>query len=183
MHPRSFLGGDDSSAHDMSTGGALFRSLPRQHILTVRMDTPEPWNVQATSASQDIDNLRCDAISCGDKKSQQKELTQVTYTLKTILAAGQCFDVTDGNAAGVGGGMGPSIPPNGLQLTISASPIATISTDSYERYKADNNASVFNNSMLIEPPISSDTLVMQVQYYSYYRTLSENTMIYLLLNA
>ncbi len=33
-------------------GGVLFSSLPRQHTLTVRLDTPEPWNVQSARAVQ-----------------------------------------------------------------------------------------------------------------------------------
>jgi hypothetical protein len=31
---------------------AYFTDLPRQHVLTVRVDVPEPWNVQATDAAQ-----------------------------------------------------------------------------------------------------------------------------------
>ena len=35
-----------------SSSSAHFTNLPRQHVLTVRMDVPEPWNVQATDAVQ-----------------------------------------------------------------------------------------------------------------------------------
>ena len=35
-----------------SSSSANFADLPRQHVLTVRMDVPEPWNVQATDAVQ-----------------------------------------------------------------------------------------------------------------------------------
>ena len=45
--------------------GALFSSLPRHHILTMRMDVPEAWNVQSIRAIQDVDNLRCDDVTCG----------------------------------------------------------------------------------------------------------------------
>ena len=34
--------------------GAVFSSLPKQHTLTVRIDAPEQWNVQATRAIQVI---------------------------------------------------------------------------------------------------------------------------------
>lgn len=37
---------------------ASFESLPRRDTLTQRLDTPEPWNVQASAALQDLDNLR-----------------------------------------------------------------------------------------------------------------------------
>ena len=85
---------------------ALFTNLPRQHVLTVRVDIPEPWNVQTKAASQDIDNLRCvPGKSCGDLTSPpsalssryKQDLTQVVYGLKNILVAGQCF-TTDGQS-------------------------------------------------------------------------------------
>lgn len=37
---------------------ASFERLPTRDILTQRLDTPEPWNVQALAALQDVDNLR-----------------------------------------------------------------------------------------------------------------------------
>ena len=104
---------DVGAAHAVSTAAARFTSLPRQHTLTVRMDTPEPWNVQSSVAQQDIDNLRCTATLCGDPSSASPDSTAVTYTLKNVLVAGQCFE---GGAAGSRyGGM----PPNGLQLTLT----------------------------------------------------------------
>jgi UDP-glucose:glycoprotein glucosyltransferase len=41
-----------SSSTTSSAAKAVFQSLPRQHTLTVRIDAPEPWNIQATSAIQ-----------------------------------------------------------------------------------------------------------------------------------
>ena len=55
---------------------------------------------QASAAYQDIDNLRCQQTSpdstaiirCGDPHTEAAaELTRVTYALKTLLVAGQCF--------------------------------------------------------------------------------------------
>ena len=97
------------SSHDQDNARATFRSLPRQHTLTVRIDAPEPWNIQASSALQDIDNLRCDAGACGDAGSRQKDTTEVSYTLKNMLVVGQCFET---------GLLGGYQPPNGLQLVL-----------------------------------------------------------------
>lgn len=47
---QNYSGG--SSVLPSSSSSALFTDLPRQHVLTVRMDVPEPWNVQATDAVQ-----------------------------------------------------------------------------------------------------------------------------------
>lgn len=109
----------DSSS---STSSARFANLPRQHVLTARMDIPEPWNVQAISALQDIDNLRCsnkfcgdDAIIGGDRRidNSKFELTSISYVLKNIIVAGQCFDSEGGDTSRY------SLPPNGLQLTLT----------------------------------------------------------------
>lgn len=121
-----------------NNGKAVFRFLPRQHTLTVRIDSPEPWNVQATLASQDIDSLRCDSSGCGDLSPEgiQTDVTRVTYTLKNILIAGQCFEELRAR-------QGQLSPPNGLQLTLMPT-----------RIGGENAA--FNQSR-----IRSDTLVMQ----------------------
>jgi len=75
---------------------AKFQSLPRQHILTMRMDTPEIWNVQASKAAQDMDNLRCDSLLCGDDGTTT---TRVEYNLKNMIVVGQCFDWVEKIAA------------------------------------------------------------------------------------
>ena len=92
---------------DDETPAAIFNDLPKNHILTVRPDVPESWNTQALIATQDIDNLRCDAVSCGDGGTKT---SKVVYKLKSLLIAGQCFESTD---------RGRSMPPNGLQLVLS----------------------------------------------------------------
>jgi len=108
----------------------------------VRVDAPEAWNIQASAAFQDIDNLRCDLLNppanapapaggrkCGDPDTPPaSELTKVTYALKTLLVAGQCFQ----NAAGAPPGS-PLLrqhgaPPNGLQLTLSPTAAAKNTT-------------------------------------------------------
>lgn len=99
---------------------AVFEDLPRNHVLTVRPDVPESWNTQALIATQDIDNLRCDAVSCGDSGTK---VSKVVYKLKNLLIAGQCFESTD---------RGRSMPPNGLQLVLSTNTSggSSLSTDS-----------------------------------------------------
>eukprot|EP00957_Ditylum_brightwellii_P079190 6022536-Ditylum_brightwellii.AAC.1 len=42
---------------------ASFHNLPSNHILTLRMDVPEPWDVQQKYHVQNTDNLHCDAQS------------------------------------------------------------------------------------------------------------------------
>lgn len=53
-HQSSIASASEDSKKGMNNlaGAAVFKSLPRQHTLTVRIDGPEPWNIQATSASQ-----------------------------------------------------------------------------------------------------------------------------------
>ena len=91
-----------------STGSAVFKSLPKQHTLTVRTDAPENWNIQAVDAIQDIDNLRCigGVGGCEDSKDKEKGAsaggthtekgekgqTRVGYALKSLLVPGQCFE-------------------------------------------------------------------------------------------
>jgi UDP-glucose:glycoprotein glucosyltransferase len=134
LAPRMLLDGDskipiasyyrfvaDPSAyqgHSDNSPMAHFSNLPPDHTLTVRMDVPEPWDIQQTQVVQDTDNLRCDLQSgCSDDAAsgktcdgvemyQQRHLTSVEYGLNHLLFFGQCYDVRGS-------------PPNGLQLTIS----------------------------------------------------------------
>jgi hypothetical protein len=98
---------------------AAFSNLPANHILTLRLDVPESWNIQQTLTVQDTDNLRCDVQSgCSDDAytgnidvsvplHERRQLTTVEYGLKNLLIFGQCYDATKGS------------PPNGLQLTLA----------------------------------------------------------------
>ena len=92
-----------------SFSGAVFKNIPRQHTLTVRVDAPEAWNVQSYKAAQDIDNLKCDARRCGDVPGDPHERTVIAYRIKNLLIAGQCFQDFETNP----------VPPNGLQLVLS----------------------------------------------------------------
>eukprot|EP00628_Pelagophyceae_sp_CCMP2097_P015078 CAMPEP_0206824110 /NCGR_PEP_ID=MMETSP0975-20121206/13662_1 /ASSEMBLY_ACC=CAM_ASM_000399 /TAXON_ID=483370 /ORGANISM="non described non described, Strain CCMP2097" /LENGTH=1608 /DNA_ID=CAMNT_0054366369 /DNA_START=1 /DNA_END=4825 /DNA_ORIENTATION=- len=82
-----------------STPSARFDSLPKGHVLTLRVDTPEAWDVQTAAADSDLDNLRCDDGRCETTES-------ISYQLKSLTVSGQCFDARDRR------------PPNGLQLEL-----------------------------------------------------------------
>ena len=93
-----------------------FEHMPRQHVLTTRVDAPEPWNVQTGVAVQDLDNLKCDDAQCGDPVPPEvlarlpmadREVTRAELVLKNLLVYGQCFD----------GQL--KEPVNGLQLTLA----------------------------------------------------------------
>ena len=102
----------------LSAPKALFEGMPVHNILTMKMDVPEPWDVQQSYAVQDTDNLRCDRKICTDKEYATMlgklemfeyadlEKTVVQYNLNHLLFSGQCYDITS------------KTPPNGLQFTI-----------------------------------------------------------------
>lgn len=81
---------------------AQFNRLPIQPVLTLKLETPESWNVQILKTQEDLDNLRVD----------QKNLARTAvaeFQLKNLLAAGQCHDITS-----------PYLPPpNGLELHLT----------------------------------------------------------------
>ncbi len=121
-----FVADSLDTLNDTNFPKAFFQGLPVNQILTIRMDVPEPWDIQQGNVMQDTDNLRCDYTSCGDdayvatsKASGVPEvtneteiyqhLTQVEYNLNSLLFFGQCYDVSD------------KTPPNGLQFTLSES--------------------------------------------------------------
>ncbi|EEY53529.1 UDP-glucose:glycoprotein glucosyltransferase, putative [Phytophthora infestans T30-4] len=81
-----------------------FRKLPVQPILTMKIDTPEAWNVQAFHAGDDLDNLRVDP----DSPAAVKATTSAVFQLESLLVYGQCRDTTFNMYA----------PPNGLQLVL-----------------------------------------------------------------
>lgn len=49
---QSVLSPGEAGARAGGAGAAVFLSLPRQHTLTVRIDSPEAWNIQAATAIQ-----------------------------------------------------------------------------------------------------------------------------------
>ncbi|KAI9895921.1 hypothetical protein PsorP6_000389 [Peronosclerospora sorghi] len=81
-----------------------FRKLPIQPILTMKIDTPEAWNVQTLHASDDLDNLRVDPSNPAAVKST----TRAVFRLESLLVYGQCRDMTSNIYS----------PPNGLQLVL-----------------------------------------------------------------
>jgi hypothetical protein len=125
----------DPSAYQTGNGSASspiarFSNLPTDHILTLRMDVPEPWDVQQTRAVQDTDNLRCDLQSgCGDDSQmgiemhRQMHITNVVYALKHLLVFGRCYETN-------------LSPPNGLQLVLSKQKAAP-SSEADESHHSD----------------------------------------------
>lgn len=156
--------GDPTAITDSTSTGAKFSNLPTNHLLTLQVDVPEPWNVQQTSAIQDTDNLRCDIrIGCSDeldtKESvtvpvyERNHLTKVEYGLKNLLIFGQCYEMANGS------------PPNGLQLTVSRSSSLNDQTLSPESVEIGMDGESLHNVASAgggkEETIYSDTLVMK----------------------
>lgn len=150
---------DPQASPDGKPPRASFSHLPANHILTLRLDVPESWNVQQTSSIQDTDNLRCDVTSgCGDDTQtgthvDRKDLTRVEYGLKNLLIFGQCYDSFTAS------------PPNGLQLTLSRKPFEIAPTDVGQvEVEADGSVRVIKGETGViknEALRYSDTLVMK----------------------
>eukprot|EP00985_Skeletonema_marinoi_P009129 scaffold4220_cov102-Skeletonema_marinoi.AAC.2 len=122
---------------------ARFENLPTNHLLTLRMDVPEPWDVQQAHGVQDADNLRCDArFGCGDEG----------YILaRDNRAEGSCYDVSK------------NTPPNGLQLTLDR-----MSLDETEvaEISVEPDGSIGSQVNNIRPSSDhADTLVMKTAGY------------------
>jgi UDP-glucose:glycoprotein glucosyltransferase len=115
-----FVADPDAYQGSQSSPMALFSNLPTNHLLTLRMDVPEPWDVQQTQSIQDTDNLRCDLQSgCSDDDHSmvsepgedlhgRRHITRVEYGLNSLVFYGQCYEARGG-------------PPNGLQLSLTKS--------------------------------------------------------------
>jgi len=151
----------------MNQASALFQNLPTTHVLTLRMDVPEPWDTQQTYAIQDSDNLRCDVRNgCRDRpdfvsdkhRSDVVELANIEYGLKGLLFFGQCYDVSK------------NTPPNGLQLTLDRSELNSLSeSSSYSEISIEADGSIAQADERVKPivvPIDhTDTLVMKTVGY------------------
>ena len=83
--------------------GAFFRHLQTRAVLTMTVDTPEPWLVMLKVAPYDLDNLKLDTAG-------GSEVLEVEYELEHLLISGQCFDYFTK----------PASPPAGLQLQLSS---------------------------------------------------------------
>jgi len=162
---------DPAALSDPGSPQALFSNLPVNHILTLQVDVPEPWNVQQTEAIQDTDNLRCDIRSgCSDDTQkgdaaesaapvhERRHLTKVEYGLKNLLIFGQCYE-------------SKGSPPNGLQLTLSRAAVHERPAESTQRnVEVGMDGSIVEenlseNSSSGEAAVYSDTLVMKTVGY------------------
>ncbi|KAL3801369.1 hypothetical protein HJC23_006979 [Cyclotella cryptica] len=169
---------DPLALPDKNPPTALFSNLPSNHLLTVRMDVPEPWDLQQAFAVQDADNLRCDArYGCGDEAyllakaggevpegslapNGRIELTQMEYTLKSLLFFGQCYDSSTNS------------PPNGLQLTLDRSKLKGSSlSHAVGEVQVESDGSTFGTvrgdgpESPTSPHDHTDTLVMKTVGY------------------
>ena len=154
---------DPHAMPDSKPPKAAFSNLPMNHILTLRLDVPESWNVQQTQAIQDTDNLRCDAQSgCSDDThlgqdvkampmQERRHLTTVEYGLKSLLFFGQCYD------------MSTRSPPNGLQLILSRKKELPTEKSSIAEVALDGSVDL--TTKLSAPVVYSDTLVMKTVGY------------------
>ena len=145
---------------DGSEPMAHFAALPTVHTLTLRMDVPEPWDVQQTKSIQDTDNLRCEIASgCGDDAHIRgaawtplslrdgRQLTEVEYGLQHLLAFGQCYE--------------RSGPPTGLQLVLSKHALSGESDEAEMEVSMDGSTAVEVGSTETSGYRYSDTLVMK----------------------
>lgn len=151
---------------------ARFENLPANHLLTLRMDVPEPWDVQQAYGVQDADNLRCDArFGCGDegyilardgsddlvhrKSKGLVELAQIDYSLKSLLLFGQCYDVSK------------NTPPNGLQLALDRMSLGdSLPQIELDEFSIEPDGSIGSQSDIIRPSKDhADTLVMKTAGY------------------
>jgi len=89
---------------------SLFETLPRRSVMTMKIETPMPWIVQASNSDLDLDNLKLEGLSSGSD-------VYVAFELKRLLVAGHCMDKTN------------HLPPNGLQLELSSSVRKEVFTD------------------------------------------------------
>ena len=148
---------DPQALSDTNPPKAAFSYLPTNHILTLRLDVPESWNVQQTHTIQDTDNLRCDVQSgCSDDAHigkndeyvpmhERRQLTSVEYGLESLLFFGQCYDASTRS------------PPNGLQLILSKKE-EPVDESSTAEVSSDGSVEV---STKAAPVVYSDTLVMK----------------------
>ncbi|KAL3809942.1 hypothetical protein ACHAXA_011384 [Cyclostephanos tholiformis] len=155
---------DPSALTNSMPPNALFENLPTNHVLTLRMDVPEIWDVQQSKSTQDADNLRCDSRSgCGDQAEVLTdegvpgqvgiEKARIEYGLKSLLFFGQCYDISK------------NTPPNGLQLTLNRARSSDIHSKLAAEFQPDGSQSFSNQVQLFGSKDSTDTLVMKTVGY------------------
>jgi UDP-glucose:glycoprotein glucosyltransferase len=155
---------DSNAMPNSGTSKARFSHLPANHLLTLRMDVPEPWDVQQSLAVQDTDNLRCDLqAGCGDDARlhtsdlgipESQHLTRVEYGLSGLLFFGQCYEQGKSQTAG-------------LQLTLSKSTNSGVEKSSEREMEVgiDGSTSESDVEEIDVPSVYSDTLVMKTVGY------------------
>ena len=163
----------DPLASASNPPSARFENLPTNHLLTLRMDIPELWDVQQSYGVQDADNLRCDTrFGCGDEgfvssrddstadsladinpAKDLVELTQIEYNLRSLLLFGQCYDVSK------------NTPPNGLQLALDRLSLDTISDTKAEIFVEPDGSTAYQSNEVRPASDHTDTLVMKTAGY------------------
>lgn len=88
----------------LESPSADFRRLPLAPILTMKIETPEAWNVQVARTQEDLDNLRVDVTNAADVRATKSAV----FRLESLLVYGQCRDKT----------FDQYTPPHGLQLVL-----------------------------------------------------------------
>ncbi|ULT83129.1 hypothetical protein L3Y34_012402 [Caenorhabditis briggsae] len=81
----------------LNTNVVRFDNLPSKQLLTLSLQAPDSWIVEAVSAKYDLDNIKMEQAS-GD--------VVAVFALQHLLLEGQCFDEVSGQ------------PPRGLQFVL-----------------------------------------------------------------
>ncbi|KAK3776845.1 hypothetical protein RRG08_024619 [Elysia crispata] len=86
-------------SNGMLTSGptAKFLDMPQKSLLTLNMDTPESWLVEAVTSPYDLDNILLEEV---------ERSVSADFELEYILIEGHCYDSSN------------SQPPRGLQFVL-----------------------------------------------------------------
>lgn len=113
---------------------AVFKQITSRNILTLGMDVPETWLIESSYAREDLDNINL----------HQSSHIEARYQLENIIFSGSCIDLSQ-----------PSMPPRGLQLTLTSSINAkqlrqedTLVMANFGYFQLKANPNVFSLSLL-----------------------------------
>lgn len=81
-----------------SGASAMFTNLPQKSVLTLGMDAPESWMVEAVAAQYDLDNILLEEVKGG---------VTADFDLEYLIIEGHCYDANSGQ------------PPRGLQFVLA----------------------------------------------------------------
>jgi len=96
------------AAASLSGSFAQFLDMPEKPLLTLGMDPPESWLVQAVHSPYDLDNIFLEEVD---------SRVHADFELENLLLEGHCYDLLSGN------------PPRGLQFILGTnSTPATVDT-------------------------------------------------------